>query len=546
MPFGNGNGFLFRSSSGAGVAPRDGYEYDVYGRFLPVAKDLNVYIQGDTTWGDGGLYAYSSTHGNDSSDGLTPTTPLRSLKGFRRAFGGPVTDGYRLIVHLMGAGGEPVDTPTEGRVYWARNLPISFGGSGESWRTSIIYRGPRSYLPQGLARGLSSATNVANGSFPAGRTKLTFNGSMTAATYHIRWTHNDGREVIAPFPVSEDVSGDSSSVYTEILSKESFDYIKGLGSRNNWQSVIPAVLIQSDAGDTQFHGLMVYGEASFRVGDRTSANAPEFDANPYPLFERINFSRPTFAWKGSGWVDGCRAADHAFVAPGCAPRFRNMVVEGFLQYEGDASYRTASSQYTSTLDASCRMLAYDTATALDTQRYTGTSDPDDAVTGTDLCLTGQGARLNVGRDVFGNGGRLRLFKGMSINCKQGGAVAATICGKSAALWVPNEGRVCIVPFDSAGIGIWAKNGGQVRLNDNLGDTYTVYAGTRVYTTTHHLKVESGADISLGTAAGAFRDASTWNGRFSRSLENTGGYPTAEGDASIHDQSKETSGWWDGE
>ena len=460
-----------------------------------VATDLDLYVQSNVTWGDGGLYATTTDCGDDANDGLSSSKPMLSLDGLYRRYR-HATQGMRVIVHLMGGGPEPVDSPTSGRTYYSPNVYV---GGGEAWRNTWIYRGPRNMLALGATRTLSSSANVSNGSYSAGRTKLTFSGSFTAASYSIRWTRTDGREVIFPFPCSEnDVDG--VSVYTEVLAKESFDSISAIGGGNNFTPVQPAVFITARGGDTQFNSVFITGQGAHRPGDRLGDVAPTFDHNPFPVFERIAFSRPVFAFLGAGYVDACHFHDHAYVAPGCRPGFRSCVSEGFLHHEGGAHYLTNGSQYTSGEHTMGRMLTFDSTQALSSQRYTGVSDPDDMTAAQDICITGQGAGMVIGRDVGGDGGHFRVQKGISVCLKEGGTVGIRLYGPNASLWVGDVGRLCVIGNATNNTGIWAVDGARVRVNDST--AAGVYCGPRFQgITSNHYRVGTTAAFASGTGAG---------------------------------------------
>jgi len=70
------------------------------------------------------------------------------------------------------------------------------------------------------------------------------------------------------------------------------------------------------------------------------------------------------------------------------------------------------------------------------------------------------------------------------------------------------------------VGVKCINGGTARIHDN--------ADTSITNTPGHLKVGSGAAISLGTAVGQFSEVAGFNKNFARWLEtNAGGKPTGD-------------------
>lgn len=521
------NGFVLviggqaTAAASASGAIRDGLTVDGEGRTLPESTEVHIWIKGDTVWGNnqGTQYDYIADHGDDDGTG-EEDDPILTMRELERRVSGGWWQGVHLIVHCMG-GGDDHDNPTSGRIIWTRQVPISFGNAQpEPYRVTITYVGPRGMLPLSSPRTLVSASDVTNGSHRIGKTKLTFDGSMTAASYMIRWQRADGREVIAPFGVEEnDVDG--VSVYTSVLSADTFALEASGGWRkadDTFTAVQPAACFETDDGDTQFRAVHVTGRGASRVGNRSSAVAPTHDVNLWSHFERIAFAgRAVFDVDGELRVEHVNVHDGLVVTEKCSVRSLGSVVEGALYYRGGGVHRTASSQYDAREEASCRLLEYDENQSLSAQRNTQTSDPDSAIAGLDWVITGQGATVVVGGDVGSRPASLRILKGIGVNCKQGASTAIKVYSGSR-LWLANLSRNCLTLLDSSGVGFWAVDGGAMRINDGPSDIGggTIadagsFAGPCVYTTTNHVKVGKTNAVALGTGSGALREVAGLNG-----------------------------------
>lgn len=503
---------------------RTGFEEVEDVGYEPRDTTAEIWMKSDVIWGNQGGQQYQTTTdcGDDDGEG-TEADPIRSFEELERRLRAGFGQGCHVKVFLMGHGGPDFDHPTEGRLYFTRDVRISYGnGSPESYRVNISYVGPRGMLPQAGPYKLSSASDVSNGSRRIGKTRLAFTlggfaASVSAATYQLRWLRTDGREVIAPFGVEKNnVDG---SVHTSIAAAATINGYANL-STDDWYVVIPAVAIATDDLDAQFRGVHIVGNGPYRVGDRESANSPPFDLNQWPHFERVAFvGRTTVNVVGNLMMDGCNFRDDLHVGPTTELRPRNNCIEGILYYNGLPIFRTAAAQFDPRLDPSCRLLDWDPDLALDTQRNTLTSDPDDAVTGQDWSISGQGSAVVIGEDVGGYGAAaMRVLKGVALNCEQGGSVAFKVYG---SLYFANASRCCVTAIDSSGIMFWAAAGGRIRTNDGpcaivQGGTpvdFAEFAGPCHYGSTNDVKVGNETTVAFGTAAGQFREVAGINGNY---------------------------------
>ena len=508
---------------------------DEAGYSRPQDKELHVYIQPRVIFlGPNyvpGSFTVGDDYGSDSADGLMhgntidSIRPLESLDGLYRQYD-RAAEGYTGIVHHMGAGGDdPVDSPAEGRILFTRHVKV---GIAESWRSNYIYRGPRDMF---IYSG--SAVQVTSVSESNGRALIQCNGAIGPATYFARWMHQSGREMMFPMPVSENHAS-GTAFYTEFTDPTFLAAVLALGQGASISNVSPAVWIAADGTDSRFNGVHVVGQGAFRVGDRVAAEAPLFDANPNPVFERLTFGQSTWDVAGSYWVDNCRLADKCWVRGG-EPRFRNCVTEGPFRSQGGGAYMTQSSQLSAANDAAGRMLEYDEDVALSLHPTQATADPHYPCVGMDLCVTGPaGCNFALGQDVGGRGGTFRILKGLSIiNASNG--IGAKIMGPDSCLWQHDQARLNIRCSDTSHTGIWCVDGGRARIVTSL---------TNITGTSNDLRVGKGAAISLGTSSGQFTDAATWNGNFTRRHELTSSYPTDD-TSRIWASSWEPVGYWEG-
>lgn len=509
------------SSGGEGLGRRfDGYEYDSDNdRYQAVEQVLDVYVQSDVAWAGAFDGQTREECGDDANDGLTPQTPLKSWRGVMRRFGGGAAGGYKIIVHLMGAGGDdPVDSPTEGRTYSARVMQLGLH-AGEAWRSNFVIRGPRNGLNLGVARSLVLASDVMSGGEYTGRTKLTFNGSFAAKAYWLRWLRTDGREVFFPLQCTYDYV-DGVSTATETMSAATVNAAVAVGGGNLFYPWLPAVCVSGTGGDNDalFYGVHLVGNTGFRPGDRISAYAPTQDVNIDAIAERVCFTRGVSSLQGAGHFETCRFNDH-FRHRGGEISFRGCMVEGMLDYQGDGSFKTNAGSYSPDETAGGRMIAYNPALALSTQRYTGVSNPDNATHMIDIALCQQGATVHVGHDQGGRPGHLRIHKGIAVDITDGDATGISVYGGSS-FHADDTARVVVIANDAADCGIWARgDGARVRLPADPGAPYNQYYGPRISGTSNHVRVGKGSAITLAGLA-------TRSGYFTRRHEvNGSGYPT---------------------
>lgn len=495
----------------------DGYALDEDNEYTPNDTTAEIWIKGDTIWGNGNGLQYTQTDdcGDDNGAG-TQADPIMSIRELDRRLRNGFGQGMHVKVYCMGSGGPDFDSPTEGRILWTRSLRFSHGnGSPECFRSNITYICPRKMLALSSPLTLVSATDVTNGSHRIGRTKLTFNGPMTAATYHIRWCRANGREVIAPFAVEEnDVDG--VSVYTSIMAAASFSSYLQAG--DTFTAVMGAVCFESDDGDTQFRGVHLLGEVAHRIGNRESAEEPTHDRNPWSHVERGCFGgRTVIGVKGHLRIETCNFRDDVTVDHSASVRSMGSVVEGYLHYNGHGVHRTASSQYDAREEPACRLTEYNPALAFTTQSNTGACNPDVPIIGQDWCVTGQGAGVIVGTDIGSTPASLRILKGLSVNAKQGSAVGVKVYSGSR-FYAANLARICLTMLNSSCTGFWAVDGGGMRINDGpvdigggtIADAGS-FAGPCVYGTSNHVKVGKTAAVALGTGVGALREVAGLNG-----------------------------------
>lgn len=513
------------TAGGDGIGRRfDGYEYDLANtRYQAVEQVLDVYVQSDIGWAGAvdGL-TREECGDDDLNDGLSPGSPLKSWRGVMRRYGGGAAGGYKVIVHLMGGGAataaENVDSPTEGRTYSARVMQLGIH-AGEAWRSNFVIRGPRNGLNLGVARSLVLATDVLDGGEYTGRTKLTFNGSFAAKAYWLRWLRTDGREVFFPLQCTYDYV-DGVSTATETMSAATVNAAVAVGGGNLFYPWLPAVCVSGTGGDSDalFYGVHLAGNTGFRPGDRVSAYAPTHDVNTDAIAERVCFTRGVSSLQGAGFFETCRFNDH-FRHRGGEIGFRGCVVEGLLDYQGDGSFKTAAGQYSADETPGGRILAYDTAQALSTQRYTGASNPDNATHMIDIALCQQGAAVHVGHDQGGRPGHLRIHKGIAIDITDGASTGINVYAGSS-FHADDTARVIVIANDAADCGIWARgDGARVRLPADPGAPYNQYYGPRISGTSNHVRVGKGAAIALSGLV-------TRSGYFTRRHEvNGSGYPT---------------------
>ena len=470
----------------------DAREYNEAGCLVPSPKRQILYVKTDQYWGnqDGENNTFASDHGDDNwsgeQQGATFDTikPLRSVREVKRRIGRN-EDGAVIEIRYMGSHGDTFDLPSKGRTVAMRSLPMSFGGGHESWRTSVIHKGPRGMLRQGIARKLVSATDMSNGSYYAGRTKLEFNGAISAAIVgRLMCMTQDGRQRMFPFGCDE--QDEDGALYTCVASATTFDgYVNK--TTDDWYPVIGAIFFASDQLDFQMNGINVYGEGPFRTGDRVSAYDPTHDKNPESGIQNVATTRLTCKTNGDLWLNCVDVHDHIYVAPGCNAYGRNVIVEGFLDYCGGPTYKTAAAQYVSTEMAAGDIFSLnDEEAALTTNRFQAGTEPWDPTFGFDWQLAGQGACLRIGSDIGGPGGQLRIHKGLSVNTQQGSGTAIQAYGPNASLHLGDTARCCVVSGSSNSVAFRATDGARMRLNDT--NALGFYAGPRVYGTTRHLAV----------------------------------------------------------
>lgn len=485
------------------------------GSLIPTPYVLDVYVQSDSIMMPGLPAVFTTEHGDDANDGLTPATALRTLDGVYRAFRG-CGDAYRIIVHLMGGGGEPVDSPTEGRWYWTRHLRLGGipGEAGDCYQANFCYRGPRNGIPTGTT-GLTlvSATDMLDGTGALqGRAKLEFSQPITVGIHaFLRHLRADGREAHFPFPGGEDLTGGDSgklamqgpaSFWTDAPFHEVTD------TYNGWYN---AAILYSDDGDNQFRGIYVTGHVAGELGNRHSAGLPTFDINPWPSVERIGiFGRSVWEVTGDYNIDTCSFADGASFLAG-RPRLRGAAIESHLNWQAQSPFRGADSSYNPNEDMGGRAL--EVTAPISTTRYTGVNNPDNPTCLNDFVIgRTAGAGLTVGgMGLSGKPGVLRIFASMQL--LHGGAVI--VRGKGSSLMFDDYATGII--RDAAGaLGFWALDGGRIRFGDTdpteLGWGIKVTAETGAIS--GFIRVGKGAWISLAD----FRDAAKWNFYATRRLE----------------------------
>jgi hypothetical protein len=594
----------------------------------PVWTTRTVFIQSDDQWNTDGTtqkLTDPTTFGCDPGqpcwdgrDGTDIAKPFLSITGFENYYDlARPRDGLFLDVVLL-ADNRDSDWDAankivaHGRVYWQDEIYV---GASTSFLHSVTFRGPRGgFKKLGEITLLTHADETYNdptygNGLKTGCVKLHFStGSASIGSYHLGWYRNDGREAVFPLAASTDdpVGGFS---YICGLNDASIGNILTAGTTggqgNHFFPWFAAVLIHTSLGDGQMRGVHIYGQAGGRIGDRTAANDPRYDPNIRGLFSRVQIGRSWWDVTGSYYIgEGVRLSDNAYFALG-QPRLRGVSIEGHVTFTSRAPLLNNSSQLTLTEEPVGYMAAY--TLSLSVTSGTGVNDPDYPIVGPDFSIsTTADSYVQVGDDVLGATGQLRIFHGAGIRLPDAG-VAIRVMGKGSAFFEEKFNVIGVV-LSSTQTGLWCEDGATCAVDDaskdtlqafdvglNISGTDLVYragnspaatwgmcttrwAQGTVYSTGNRRCTDpsaggngylyqvttggtssgagsgptgTGSDIVDGTvhwkfvAAGALRDPHGFNGYLTHRLDKSAnGYATDE-DASIRDRTWEASGYTTG-
>lgn len=437
--------------------------------------------------------------GDDSSDGLSKDSPLRTMDGVRKMIARRGIAGKRIIIHLAGGGypavADPWDgQPTSPRYYLVRDL---FIGGSEAFEQSWSVRGPRKMV--------IVSTPVISTFGPDGlRTKWTTTADLGAANslrgLWIRITRGvNGYEVTQPVQITgnsgvffwtDNGPNTPGSVYETTDTYNIVSCAAELVSTNS---------IEGDVGAAD--GVAAQGFGASDIHSRPSAGG-----NPTLTFERVAFER----FNSSG-VAGLSFATCLFYNTttfrGGWAEFNGCIVnsaDGFAWLAGTRGNGNSSEQN----EFNGRAIIPAEAPYPDTD-----ADPMWPERGGIGLYVAQGG-MRIG-DVHDRG-IWRIWKSLSV---EGPLV---VYGVGSALVQPVNINVLFIRY-ADGVGLHCRNGGVAIIDDanNLVEIAAINASSA-------LKVGIGAAIALGDGAGAFREVGVWAGNFSRHLEvNAGGKPTGD-------------------
>lgn len=416
------------------------------------------------------------TNGNDANNGLSTTTALQSIAGFYSKFPFLPFNGARIIVNFAGTGGFGTSATAQltynaSRYMWMNN--------GERAAPSLSFRGP-AMVPFTPATGPSTAALDAVPAVAVGnRTRFDFTTAAPA------WTANDlagrflritraGAKVFFELPISEN---DADQIFVDSLS-----IVGNVLNTDTVTIVQPGVLLTADSGSLAIGGIggtLFFYTAAATVGYQ---------------FERLAF--PAFFIGGvSAGFDRCQFTSSIIVASSqiglvnCAAR-------------GSGTSNFNCSGYLTTQLVNSRADAVGT-------------DPISATAG--VGFTSWGMSVIVGFSANGAPCNAYIDKPLTVS----GLTSATSAGVSvydgSSFVMRNLPDVPLQGNNNTGYGIKCWNGGRARVGAGAATTITGAAGALI--------VQGGAAIALGTGAGQFEDAASWNGNFTRMLEGLPNAPT---------------------
>lgn len=470
----------------SGQAEADGYSQ-------PTTDVVNVYVMSEVQVQ---LPDPQPTLGDDNNDGLTKSTPLRTMDGVRKMIGRRGVAGKRFVIHLAGGGYPAVADPWDGqctsiRYYLVRDL---FVGGSEAFEQSWSVRGPRKML---VTAGPITVTSFAGDGL---RTRWDTSADLGLANalrgQWLRVTRGvNGYEVTQPVQIT---GNSGSSFWTDNGPNTMGAVYETTDTYNIVSCAAELVSTNEFEGDVgAADGVAAQGFGASDVHARPSAGV-----NPRLTFERIAFERfnssgvaglsfgtclfyNTTTFRG-GWIE----------LNGCIVNADNFTWLASSRTNGNSS---------ETNEFNGRAIIPAVAPYPDVA-----ADPMwPERGGIGLYVTRGGMRVGAEHER----GIFRIWKSLSVE----GPVIVHGRGSSLVQSV-NVGVLFI--RNAGGVGLHARNGGVAIVNDANGLVEIAAAS--------QLKVGIGAGIALGTGAGAFREVGQWAGNFSRHLEvNAGGKPTGD-------------------
>jgi len=476
-----------------GVPKTRDAQVDAQGRLKPLEKGggkpaVTLFNQGNTNVeivsyrADGATVRVyvDAINGNDSNNGTTPNTPLKTLIGVHRKFPLHMLNESRTIVNLMN------NTNTQ-VTYTVGSLHV--GGGDEILVNSYVYRGPAMILitpttgPAAAALDSTPAVIVNQAGAADGtgrRTRLDFTSAAPG------WTTNDlagnfvrvsrnGTRVFDELPITEN---NSSALFIDCLG-----IVGVILSTDVVEIVEPAVIVSGLVSSFSVVGGRGAG------GFLGNTIADEMGA----VFERLSFSDMMSSGVDSLQFDRCRFGDNGgfgSIIMGGSVNFRNTITKGL------------------TLQLLCSS----------TTHPVGRSDDAPLNPAVQVALNAIQSTLLIGGSAASNPrAPACLVFSYPVASYRAAGDGIRIYGNGTSFMM--DSNTALTGSGNA-VGVTCKQGGYCRIN---GGALTTIAGS-----SGDLRLTTGATIKLGTAAGQFQEAAGWNGNFTRALEGTATAPTGDG------------------
>lgn len=351
----------------------------------PVDQITSVYVLSDMQEEVGVPQAIRGVDPDDAEydgrDGTSKLAPFRTLWGVERFYGDHAAHGSRIYTYVSGAinpatsslaslvGG--INDPWDGVQYADRGAIIfhrhlKFYGS-EPWRVTNPVFGPRQMrrLKGPYTSTYGEDVGIVNG----GRIKIYLTGpnigTMQGPTHWLRQTRSDGREVHAPWPITNlypNVNGNPNLQAAEVSNvgdAATWVYRLNQGGADQFNVVTPACLIVINDGPQNTPtpndaGLLIDVSGITEAGGRSVSGAtPVVDPFVVPHVERLAFLSASI--RGPLVSDNCLFRGST-VHQGGAMRQHNNVYGGDVRMLGDGCPATADSSGAIGNEKACRPL----------------------------------------------------------------------------------------------------------------------------------------------------------------------------------------------